>query len=255
MQIKAVLFDLFDTLVLIEGGETFYTPSLRRLYEFLVKNGVNVSFDEFSRIYFEVRDNVYAEAAKHLEEPHFNVRVSKTLQRLGYAYDVSNAVVVGATMAFADEFMRYVRLDEDTIDVLRKLHEKYKLGLVSNFAIPECVQKLLKKFSLDGFFDAVMISGAINRRKPNPEIFERALRALGVEASEVVFVGDTLDVDIRGSKNVGIKAILIERKTAVIDGPDSLVWKPSKEEMTIQPDEVIKSLRDLLPLLQDNRWQ
>jgi putative hydrolase of the HAD superfamily len=255
MQIKAVLFDLFDTLVLIEGGETFYTPSLRRLHEFLVKNGINVSFEDFAQIYFEVRDNVYAEAAKRLEEPHFNLRVSKTLQRLGYAYDVSNAVVVGATLAFADEFMRYLHLDEDTIDVLRKLHEKYKLGLVSNFAIPECVQKLLKKFSLDGFFDAVVISGAINRRKPNPEIFERALRTLGVQASETLFVGDTLNVDVQGAKNVGMKAILIERKTAVRDSPDSPVWKPPTEETTIQPDEVIKSLKDLLPLLQDNRWQ
>ena len=47
MQVKAVLFDLFDTLLLLERQEAYYLPSLRRLHEFLVKKGVNVSFEDF----------------------------------------------------------------------------------------------------------------------------------------------------------------------------------------------------------------
>jgi len=45
MKIEAVLFDLFDTLLLIEDYEINYPPCLRKLYESLVKHGVNVSFD------------------------------------------------------------------------------------------------------------------------------------------------------------------------------------------------------------------
>jgi len=41
-------------------------------------------------------------------------------------------------MAFSDEFTRFMRLDEEATNVLGKLYGKYKLGLVSNFAIPEC---------------------------------------------------------------------------------------------------------------------
>ncbi|MGB9756550.1 MAG: hypothetical protein ACPLVJ_02080, partial [Candidatus Bathyarchaeales archaeon] len=63
MQVKAVLFDLFDTLLLIRDGEAFYTPSLKKLHEFLVNNGVNVNFEDFKRVYFEVRDSLYAEAS------------------------------------------------------------------------------------------------------------------------------------------------------------------------------------------------
>jgi len=114
-------------------------------------------------------------------------------------------------MAFANELMHYVHLDVDTVDVLRKLRGRYRLGLVSNFAIPECAWKLLDKFGLKGFFDVVLVSGEINKRKPSPEIFERALNALGVDASRAVFVGDTIGLDVKGAKNVGIKAILIER--------------------------------------------
>jgi len=54
MQVEAVLFDLFDTLLLLEKPEAYYPPSLRRLYDFLVKNGINVSFEDFKRVYFEV---------------------------------------------------------------------------------------------------------------------------------------------------------------------------------------------------------
>jgi len=236
MQIKAVLFDLFNTLVLLESDEVFYTPCLRRLHEFLARNGINVPFEEFRRAYFEVRDRLYAETEKSLEEPHFNVRVSLVLRRFGYNFDVSSPIVVGATMAFTDEFMKYVHLDPDTIDVLRVLHGKYKLGLVSNFAIPECASRLLDKFGLNEFFDVVLVSGAINKRKPGSEIFERALKTLGVNSSEAIFVGDMLGLDVKGAKNVGMKAVLIERRQ-------------SEEILNVKPDRIIKSLRELFLVL------
>jgi putative hydrolase of the HAD superfamily len=238
MQVDAVLFDLFDTLLLLESQEAYYPPSLKKLHEFLVKNGVNVSFEDFIRVYFEVRDKFYSESRESLEEPHFNLRVSQTLHRLGYNFDASNSVIVGATMAFAEEFMRYVSLDIDAFDVLQKLHGKYKLGLISNFAIPECGWKLLDKFGLKSFFDVVVISGDVNRRKPSPEIFERALRILGVEASKTVFVGDMLDLDVLGPKKVGMKTVFIERR-------------PLEHGVDVSPDYVIKGLNELLAVLAD----
>lgn len=237
MRVKAVLFDLFDTLLILDRGGVFYTPSLRRLHEFLVNNGINVSFKDFRRTYFEVRDEIYAVVEKSLEEPHFDVRVSRTLQRLGYNFDASHQIVVGGTGAFADEFMRYVHLDDDALDVLRKLRGKYKLGLISNFVIPECAWRLLDKFRLREFFDVVLVSAEVNRRKPSPEIFDRALKALDVNASDAVFVGDTLGLDVKGAKNVGMKSVLIKRR-------------PMAEVVDVKPDRVIRSLKELLSMLE-----
>ena len=238
MQVHAVLFDLFDTLLLLKSQEAYYPPSLRKLHEFLVKNGVNVPFEDFSRVYFEVRDKFYSESRESLEEPHFNIRILQTLQRFDYNFDVSDPVIVGATMSFAEEFMCYVSLDNDTFDVLQKLNGKYKLGLISNFAIPECGWKLLDKFGLKKFFDVVVISGEVNRRKPSPEIFERALKILGVEASKTVFVGDMLDLDVMGPKKVGMKTVLINRR-------------PMEKNATVKPDKVIIRLSELLTVLED----
>ncbi|MGQ9507648.1 MAG: HAD family hydrolase [Candidatus Bathycorpusculaceae bacterium] len=187
---------------------------------------------------------------KTLKNPHFNVRVSHTLQRLRYKFEVSHPIVVGATKAFADESMRFVCLDEDASHVLQKLYGKYRLGIVSNFAITECVWNLLEKFDLKKFFDAVLVSGAINKRKPCPQIFKKALEALDVNASEAVFVGDTSSMDVAGPKAIGIMAVLIQRKHSATDTPKSLFWKP-KEEPHTKPDKIIKSLRELPSILED----
>jgi HAD superfamily hydrolase (TIGR01549 family) len=237
MPVEAVLFDLFDTLLLLESDEVYYEPCLRKMHTFLAKNGVDVPFDIFNHTYFAVRDKFYSESRESLEEPHFNVRVSQTLRKLGYNFDVFDPVVVGATTAFAEEFTRYVRLDNDAIGVLQKLRGRYKLGLVSNFGIPECGKELLEKFGLKEYLDVVVISGEVNRRKPSPEIFEKALRALRVPASKAVFVGDMIELDVKGPKSVGIRAILIERR-------------PMEKDVSVRPDEVIKNLAELPAILE-----
>jgi len=232
MHIKAVLFDMFDTLMLIEKNHEFYSPSLMRMYRYLAGKGVAVSFEKFNSTYVEIRDGLYRKADLNWEEPHFNVRVAETLQKLGYNYDVSNPVVVEATSEFCDEFMKYVRIDSDTAYVLKKLHGKYRLGIISNFAIPECVHKLLQKAGIEQFFDVIVVSAAVNKRKPASEIFESTLKVMGFSASEVVFVGDTIDADVEGSKAVGMKTVYIERRT-------------QKQSDKFLPDCIIKSLSEL----------
>lgn len=244
MQVKAVLFDLFDTLLLVEGGNAFYTPCLQRLHKFLIEKGVDVSFEEFRKVYFDVRDAIYAEANKNLEEPHFKIRVWKTLQRLGYNYDPSDAIIAKATERFAKEFMNYVSVDEDAEGVLQLLYGKYKLGIVSNFAIPECVWALLEKYNFKKFFDVVTISAEVNKRKPSPEIFKKALESLRVAPFEALFVGDTPSMDIQGAKNVGMKAILILRITSATDASESA-------HTNIRPDAVVKSLKELPEIIGD----
>ncbi len=232
MPIKAVLFDMFDTLMLIEKNHEFYSPSLMRMYNYLKRNGINVSFEKFDTAYIEVRDRLYAKADLNFEEPHFNVRVSETLKSLGYSYDVSSPLVTIATDEFCAEFMKYVRIDPNTKSMLEELHGKYKLGIVSNFAIPECVFKLLNGDHLEEWFDVIVVSGAVNKRKPSAEIFQNALKALSVSAAETAFVGDTIDADVEGSKAAGMKAIYIERRE-------------QRASEKYCPDQTIKTLKEL----------
>jgi putative hydrolase of the HAD superfamily len=236
MPIKAILFDMFDTLMLIERNHEFYSPALMRMYKYLASKGIDVAFEKFNNTYVEVRNGLYEKADLNWEEPHFNVRIAETLKRLGYDYDVSSPVVAAATCEFCEEFMKFVRIDVDTENMLKELHGKYKLGIISNFAMPECVLALLKRSKIDGYFDLVVVSAEVNKRKPSEEIFKNTLKLLDISASEVVFVGDTIDADIEGSKAAGMIAVYIERREQ----------KPSEK---FKPDLTIKSLKELCPAL------
>ena len=232
MPIKAVLFDMFDTLVMIEKEHAFYSPAVKSMHTYLVQNGVEVSFADFRDAYIEARDALYEEADETMEEPHFNVRVKNTLIKLGYVEDAEGCLVQGATNAFCQEFRNYTRIDENAAEILKQLHGKYRLGIVSNFAIPECVQKLLQDHNLDSFFEVTIISAAVNKRKPHQEIFLHAIEKLNLDPAEIVFVGDTVDADIIGPKKVGMKTIYIERR-------------PQKELEDNKPDKIIKTLKEL----------
>ena len=235
--IKAILFDMFDTLMLIEKDHAFYSPSLHASYEFLAAKGVSVTFEEFEKAYVNVRDTLYAEVNADLGEPHFNVRIAGALKQLGCNYDPSNPLVTGATDAFCERFMTYVKIDNHTESVLRKLRKRYELGVVSNFAIPECVYKLLERHGLEKYFDAIIVSGAVNKRKPHLEIFRRALQELGVTAEETVFVGDTVDADVLGPKAAGMKTIYLERRL-------------QKDAEIACPTQTIKSLDQLIAAIE-----
>jgi len=236
MTIKAVLFDLFDTLIIIRKNPDFNSPSFMRMYKFLSENGVDVPLDRFREAYNEARDELYAKADPNLEEPHFNIRIALTLKILGYNYAASSRLVTSASAEFCREFMKYVYLDEDAEPLLRSLYGKYKLGIVSNYAIPECAFELIKTYGLEGLFNVVVVSGAVNKRKPSPEIFNRTLNALGVSAAETVFVGDTMDADIEGAKAVGMKAVYLKRR--------------EEKQADVLPDGTIRNLPELTSLLQ-----
>lgn len=258
VEIQAVFFDLFDTLLLIKKDKDLYKLCLKKLHEFLVSKGIHVSFDAFMHAYIEVVDELYAEVKESFEEPHFDVRVSRVLQRIGYDFDVSNPMAVEGTRIFAHKFMQHVYLDDEALGVLEKLRGKYRLGLVSNFAIPECVWTLLDKFGLTEFFDVILISGEINKRKPSPEVFKKALKILNVDASRAVFVGDSPSVDINGAKNAGIRAILIKKQVTkrIADlNPNRIMsilrGVLLKRADNAPPDIIVKSLRDLLVSLEN----
>jgi putative hydrolase of the HAD superfamily len=55
--------------------------------------------------------------------------------------------------------------------------------------------------------DFAVFSSELGKRKPHPEIFERALDALDVESGDAMFVGDRLYEDVRGSNEAGMTSV------------------------------------------------
>jgi FMN phosphatase YigB (HAD superfamily) len=208
--IKAVLFDFGDTLVFFDKWD--YDKCLRKMLESLKKNDVTipVSYENFKRVYFEVRRLMYNEVKDSAGEVDFCVRLTKTLERLHLNFGCDDPIITDAADAFFEGWDEDMRIDDCVFPVLEELKANYRLGIITNFPYRKALLATMKRFDLSRFFEAIVISAELGVRKPNPRIFEKALRILDVKASDAVFVGDTLKTDIFGAQNVGMKTVLVE---------------------------------------------
>ncbi|MHC1598397.1 MAG: HAD family hydrolase [Candidatus Methanofastidiosia archaeon] len=116
-----------------------------------------------------------------------------------------------------ERFMRYMEFYErhwslysDVLACLKELKGIYKLGIISNGGSRQQRRKLAH-MGIDKYFCASVISEDIGVAKPNQIIFNNALENLGLEADEVVYVGDDEKADIEGAKAVGIHAVFLCR--------------------------------------------
>ena len=101
------------------------------------------------------------------------------------------------------------QLAAHTPALLESLRERgLKLALVSNAFDPGwLLHRDLEQMGLAERLDFAVFSSEIGKRKPHPAIFERALEALGVTATETVFVGDRLYEDVRGAGELGMTTV------------------------------------------------
>lgn len=83
-----------------------------------------------------------------------------------------------------------------------------KLGIVSNAFDPgPLLHRDLADTGVAERIDFAVFSSEVGVRKPHPAIFERALKALEVDAADALFVGDRLYEDVRGASEVGMKTV------------------------------------------------
>ena len=101
------------------------------------------------------------------------------------------------------------RLGSTTHAMLEALRKRgLKLGLVSNALDPP--GRLHRELADSGIaerIDYAVFAAEVGRRKPDREIFERALDALGVSPDSALFVGDRLDEDVRGAAELGMTTV------------------------------------------------
>lgn len=126
-----------------------------------------------------------------------------------------------------------VELVDGVKKVLDYLSEKYTLAIVSN-SMSNVARHAIRKFNLEKYFDTVVISRDLGIRKPDPEIFNFALYNLGVEHHKAVHIGDSLEEDVHGARNTGMRAIWI---------------KKAGEDESVRPDYIVNSITELTSLL------
>lgn len=117
--------------------------------------------------------------------------------------------------------------------VLKKLHRKHKLGVVSG-NLRKTIVTALKKCGLSGYVDAIVAIDEVAASKPSPVPLRAALRALGCDPAHAVYVGDHPD-DMRAGKAASMRTIAVRHSRHYAE----------MKKAGIRPDATIRSLFEL----------
>lgn len=246
-KIKAVFFDLGYTLIFFDGDfSKVVEESYSILAHRLIEAGFPIDPVEFICKFNEKMQTYYRQREMDLIERPVEQFVTEILAEL----QIDHLPAAVARSAMNEMYLfteKHWKIEKETHTVLKHLLDlDYKLGLITNASDAWDVNNLIDEHALRPYFETILISAAEGIRKPDAKIFAKAARQLGVELEETVMVGDTLNADILGAHNSGIKGIWIKRRKDALD-------TSALSNKRLIPDAEIYSL-DELPAILDS-WQ
>ncbi len=241
MTVRAISFDLFDTLVdlYMERLPEFELEGRRlrgthALLHAAAQDFVATTLGDFVRALAEI-DREFREAryARDLELPTLE-RFGELGTRLGAGEDFAARL----TEVHMKALRGHVRALDHHREVLLALRRGARLGVCSNFSHADTARRILEEARLLDVLDAVVISEETGFRKPRPEIFRELLAKLGAAPGDTLHVGDQLDADVAGAAAVGLRTAWLTRR---IPDPDARL----REHPGPLPNLVISDLGDL----------
>lgn len=202
MSIKYVYFDFFNTLVTspqsVDWDNVFqdinYSLSLQER-------------EELKRQFLLVYTNMQWKANITAIEFSMDEVTAKLFNTIGkYPEDL----FINFAKAYMDNWYCNVDIFPDTRDTIAELSKQYKIGIISNTHDVTIVPRLLEKFSLHHYFNQVVLSIAVQYRKPDRRIFYAATGPT-YTPGEWCFIGDHAVQDIRGAEAAGFFSVQICR--------------------------------------------
>jgi putative hydrolase of the HAD superfamily len=188
---RAVVFDLWQTLV--TPPHEVFREFRRRWAEMLA-----VSPEQLDALWLG------ADTYRRRETGPIRTAIAELVHELGVEQDVDELV------AGRLELMRHVLVpDRDVIRTLTELRRRRtSTALVSNST--EDVALVWKETPFEGHFDTAVFSATAGYMKPDPEIYELAIRRLQLDASACLFVGDGANDELDGARRVGMTPVLFD---------------------------------------------
>ncbi len=246
MTYRAVLFDLFDTLVSFDRNRlpelTVKGKVIRstagKLYETFRPLAPTIELDQFVDALmwsWQEAERLRNEDYREVAAPE---RLAMLLRRLHLDPAALGPEAMGSLLAtHMRELSKAVVFPPHHGPLLRALRTRYRLAVVSNFDYTPTALGVLKREGIADLFETILVSDEVGWRKPKPLIFELALGRLGIDAGEALFVGDRIDIDVAGAQGVGMGSAWIN--------PEQVPLPPD----VAPPDYDIRDLAELGPIL------
>jgi len=194
--IRAVIFDLYDTLV-------YLTDSIVQETRRAIALRAGVDPDAWAALW---RGNVIDRMLGKLGSLDDEIRAM--LQQLGV--DPSSALLAELREQQLDGWARAVTIYPETLPLLIALRQRgLKLGLISNCSAD--AGAAIARIGLAEHFDAIILSCDIGLMKPDPAIYQHACTALDVRPSEAMFVADGAFGELDAARALGMLAVKVEQ--------------------------------------------
>jgi 2-haloacid dehalogenase len=127
----------------------------------------------------------------------------------------------------------------DTVAVLRRLKQKFKLGILSNID-DDLFSATAPQLEIE--FDYVVTASQARAYKPALEIFRLAQNRIGLPSQQWLHAGQSIYHDVIPARSMGIAAVWVNRSSPV---PNSGAAKPAQGK----PDVEVASLKELAELV------
>jgi putative hydrolase of the HAD superfamily len=216
VSVRAITVDFWGTLLLDppSSDNRYKTRRLRDFENILAGAGVRVGAAALDRAYEASAVYLSRIWAKHRDVPvtdHVRAIVG------GVDSALPSRLPADVLAALVDAYARPALLVPPAVDpgaakALSALREEgYTLAVVSNtMRTPGAtLRKLLEQAGLVRYFAHAVFSDEVGVRKPDPEIFLQALRAIGGEPARAIHVGDDGMLDVGGARATGMRVIQV----------------------------------------------
>jgi HAD superfamily hydrolase (TIGR01549 family) len=215
---RAVLFDLFDTLVRfdrdrlplvrVDGREI--RSSVGRLHEVLSASAPHVSLEALHGALGES----WKEAERLRAIDHREVAAPERFAHLFRCLSLdpeacAPGLIIDLIETHRAELAKAVQFMPEHRALLDDLRTRYRMAVVSNFDYTPTALAILRAAGIVEHFEMIVVSDAVGWRKPAPLIFRQTLDRMGLDPRETLFVGDRIDIDVAGARAVGMDSAWI----------------------------------------------
>ncbi|OQW50745.1 MAG: hypothetical protein A4S09_11360 [Proteobacteria bacterium SG_bin7] len=243
--IKAMTFDLWDTIVVDDSDEV---ERKKKGLRSKVEERLYLLREEVQKHHPDITNEKIGLAFKSANDK-FNVfwkqkHVTPTVaERLGYVFEELKLKPTPGfgKLVHAVEYMEVEFppvLCEGIAEALAELSKLYKLAIISDaiHTPGKGLREILKKYQLISYFNVFVFSDEAKAAKPDAKVFQIAQQGLGVDFSEIAHIGDRESNDVEGPLKMGMKSILY---TGAIDRGSS----------SSKASAVCKTHRDLVKIV------
>ena len=227
-EIKAVLFDLGDTLLNFGKVNTsrLFREGAKLSYDFLKSCGQPVGNFKYYcwRNLMAIRIRYWL---SNITRNDFNSLA--LLRGIGTKKGIKLSRQQWRHLAWLwyEPLSKVGQAEPHIVETLTKLRKMgIELGIVSNtFVHSSSLEKHLEQLGVLDFFSAKLYSYEFDFRKPDARIFKAAADKIGQMLENVLFVGDRIDRDVKAAIKAGMQAVLKAAYTNVGKKPPKGIWE------------------------------